>query len=382
MELTQEVINYLKETEKETKELLKTLCQIPAPSGKEEQRVEFLKKWFNDIGAKEVIVDDALNVICPINCEGKSDITVFMAHTDVVFPDLTPLPYHEDEEKMYCPGICDDTVCLVLLMMSLKYILKKGLNAKKGVLFVANSCEEGLGNLKGIRQIMKDYAGRISEVYTFDGGYRHIVNRCVGSHRYSLTFTTKGGHSFGAFGNPNAIAIMSEVITDLYKCEVPQKENCKTTYNVGIVEGGTSVNTIAQSAKMLYEYRSDDKECLAYMENFFNQTINSAKEKFNGKAEIEVTLLGERPCGGDVDQNVLEAICQKVISVCQKHSGLPCVKESGSTDANIPMSLGVPAVCVGVYSGFGVHTREEYLEKASLPIGAKITTEIVLDYFD
>ena len=380
MKLTQDVINYLNESKEERNELLRTLCQIPAPSGKEEKRVEFVKAWLENIGAKGVYVDSAKNVIYPVNCDGRDDITVFMAHTDVVFPDLTPLPFSEDEEKMYAPGIGDDTACLVLLLMTIKYIVKNGLKAKNGILFVANSCEEGLGNLKGVRQIFKDYSGRIKELVTFDGGYKHIVDRCVGSHRYELTFTTIGGHSFGAFGNPNAIALMSELITNLYKCQVPQKENCKTTYNVGIVQGGTSVNTIAQSAKMLYEYRSDDKECMAYMENFFKAEVQ--KIRAQNKGEIEVKLIGDRPCGGEVDMDKLNALCEKVISISQKHSGLDCARESGSTDANIPQSLGIPAVCAGTHISGGTHTREEWVEKASLDIGSKINAEIVLDYFD
>lgn len=380
MKLNNDILNYLKESKQETLDLLKTLCQIPAPSGKEEKRVEFVKTWLESAGAKGVYVDQALNVIYPVNCDGRDDITVFMAHTDVVFPDLTPLPFSEDEEKMYAPGIGDDTACLVLMLMTIKYILKKGLTPDCGILFVANSCEEGLGNLKGVRQLMQDYTGRVKELITFDGGYKHIVDRCVGSHRYELTFTTIGGHSFGAFGNPNAIAIMSELITNLYKCEVPKKPNCKTTYNVGIVEGGTSVNTIAQKAKMLYEYRSDDKECMAYMENFFKEEVRKMQEK--GTANITVNLIGDRPCGGDVDMNKLNALCEKVISVCEKHSGVPCLRESGSTDANIPQSLGIPAICAGTHISGGTHTREEWVDKGSLEIGAKINAEIILEYFN
>lgn len=380
MKLTQDVLNYLEKSKEETFELLKTLCQIPAPSGLEDKRVEFVKSWLEEIGAKGVYVDKAKNVVYPVNCEGRNDITVYMAHTDVVFPDLTPLPFSEDEQKMYAPGIGDDTACLTLLLMTVKYIVQNGLKPNCGVLFVANACEEGLGNLKGIRQLMNDYSGRVKEVITFDGGYKHVVDRCVGSHRYELTFETIGGHSFGAFGNPNAIAVMSELITNLYKCEVPKKENCKTTYNVGIVEGGTSVNTIAQSAKMLYEYRSDDKECMAYMENFFKNEVQKMKDK--NISEITVKLIGDRPCGGDVDQTKLNELCEKVISICQKHSGLDCIRESGSTDANIPMSLGIPAVCAGTHISGGTHTREEWIDKKSLEIGAKINAEIVLEYFN
>ena len=379
-ELNNSILDYINKTNDELFSLIKDIAKIPAPSGKEDLRVQFIKNWFENIGAKEVIVDKALNVIVPINCENNNDIIVFMAHTDVVFPDLTELPYFEDDEYIYNPGIGDDTSCLACLMMVAKYVIQNNLTSKHGILFVANSCEEGLGNLRGSRQLMEDYNGRISTVYTFDGCYNEVVNECVGSHRYELTFTTEGGHSFGAFGNRNAIAAMAELITELYKCQVPQKEGTKTTYNVGVVEGGTSVNTIAQQAKMLYEYRSDDKECLKIMQDFFNEQVEKAKA--TKKAEIEVKLVGDRPCTGDVDRTVLAKMTEEVINISQKYSNLPCVANSGSTDANAPMSVGVPSVCVGSHISYGTHTRGEKLLKSSMPIGFKITAEVVLKHFD
>ncbi len=380
LELNDKVLDYLKNSEKENFALLEELCQIPAPSGQEDLRVEFVKTWFLKNGAKEVIVDDAKNVIVPINCDGKDDIVIFMAHTDLVFPDLTPLPFSKDDEYMYAPGIGDDTACLTTMMITAKYVLKNDLKPNCGVLFVANSCEEGLGNLKGIRQLMKDYAGRVKEVYTFDGSYNEVVNRCVGSHRYEITFSTEGGHSFSHFGNRNAIYAMSDLICNLYTCKVPEKENCKTTYNVGIVEGGTSVNTIAQSAKMLFEYRSDDRECLEYMQNFFNEQIEKAKK--DGEAEIEVKLIGDRPCDGNIDKEYHEKMTKKVIAICEKYSGIDCHRDSGSTDANIPMSLGVPALCVGTHLAKGAHTRGEKVLTSSIPVGMKISAHIILEYFE
>ncbi len=377
-ELSEKTLHFLDGAERETLALLEELCRIPAPSHHEEKRAEFCLKWFLDHGAEGSYIDEALNVIYPMNCEGRDDIVVFMAHTDTVFPDAEPYPYQNDGEYIYCPGVCDDTVCLVQIMMTMKYILENGLKPDCGIIFAANACEEGLGNLKGIRQIMKDYAGRIKAVYTVDGGYRHIVNRCVGSHRYRVTIETEGGHSYGAFGNKNAIYYLSDLVCRFYDQKVPQKEGAKTTYNVGIIEGGTSVNTIAQQASVLYEYRSDDEECLAVMQASFEKEIEKTKEKGVG---VTVELLGERPCSGKVDEAILHAMAERCMAVQEKHSGIPCVAESGSTDCNIPMSLGVPAICVGSYVGSGVHTREEKLEISSIPVGLKIVAELILDYF-
>ena len=378
--MTEEILKYLENNNEETLKLIEDLCKIPAPSGKEERRAEFVKNYMESFGAKGVYIDQALNVIYPVGIEGKNKIVVFMAHTDTVFPDTTyPMPFKRDETTLYSPGVGDDTVCLAIMLIVAKYVTEKGLKTDTGVLFVANSCEEGLGNLKGSRQLMKDFDGRVDRVYTFDGTYKHVVNKCVGSHRYKITFETEGGHSFGNFGNRNAIYAMSSLINELYKCKVPVNGDSKTTYNVGIVEGGTSVNTIAQKASMLYEYRSDDEECLAKMQAYFESCVNIAKNE--GKAEITVELLGVRPCGGKVDEKKLNDMTENVVAICEKYSGIPCDKTSGSTDANIPMSLGIPALCVGVYLGKGAHTREETAEIASIPVGLKIATELILGYF-
>lgn len=373
---------FTEETQAEANELLRDLCLIPAPSGFEDKRAAFVKDWLTKQGAEGVYVDEAKNVVFPMNCRGKTDLTVFCAHTDTVFPMETPLHFTEDEENYYCPGIGDDTLCLVALLMAVKFVLKEGITPKGGVLFVANSCEEGLGNLKGTRQLMKDYEGRVGRFYTVDGQYLHVVNRCVGSHRYLVECTTCGGHSFTHFGNPNAICYLARLISDLDTIEVPQKEGCKTTYNVGTVEGGTSVNTIAQNAKMLCEYRSDDRECLAYMKAAFEQRFQKAKKDAEGKAEFRITLVGDRPCGGDVDEAVLGEMVERVVELSEKYSKTVCVVESGSTDCNVPMSLGIPSLCLGAHVGSGMHTREESTRKDSLVPGRMLVGELVLDCFE
>lgn len=379
-ELTADILKYLEEHEQETLDLIKTLCGIPAPSGKEEKRAAFCKEWLLNAGATGVYIDSALNVIYPVGCEGKDDIVLFMAHTDTVFPDTEPMPFFSDGEYFYSPGVGDDTACLAVLLMIARYVAENSLKSKRGILFVANSCEEGLGNLMGTRQVMKDYDGRIKEFYTFDSQYTSYINRCVGSERYELTFKTEGGHSFNEFGNRNAIHAMSLFINKMYECKVPEIPDTKTTYNVGIVEGGTSVNTIAQSAKCLYEFRSDSAECLGIMRAYFECEVEKLRE--SGAADIEVKTVGIRPCGNGYDEEKLREMGDKVKAISEKHSGLPCRADSGSTDCNIPLSLGIPAICVGSYIGAKWHTREEKLLISSIPIGLKIAAELILGYFE
>ena len=376
---TESLNKYLENSFEETCKLLETLAAIPAPSHHEEKRADFVKNWLVEQGAEGVYIDEALNVIYPINCENNNDLIVFMAHTDIVFPDTEPIKVTRDDKYYYAPGIGDDTTCLVQMLMIIKYIIKNNIKPTRGVLFVANSCEEGLGNLKGTRQLMKDFEGRVAEFYTFDGMYQHICNKCVGSHRYEIECITEGGHSFNAFGKANSIHKLSELICDLFSIEVPVKGDSKTTYNVGVIEGGTSVNTIAQYAKVLYEYRSDNIDCLEIMKNTFEEKINKANQASD--AEFKVNILGIRPCSGEVDNEKLTAMSERVIEIQKKHSDLNVVANSGSTDCNIPMSLGVPAVCCGTYIGDGAHTREERILIESIPVGLKITAEIILGLF-
>jgi len=378
-ELSGKVLQYIEDREAELIALIEELCRIPAPSHHEEKRAEFCKNWLEACGAQGVTIDSALNVIYPIGCEGRDDIVVFLAHTDTVFPDTSPMPVLRDEEYIYSPGVGDDTARVALMLMIAKYVAQEKLTPSCGVMFVANSCEEGLGNLKGIRRIMSDYEGRIKEVYSFDANYDVMFNKCVGSHRYEITLTTEGGHSYYEFGNRNAIHAAADLVCKLYDCKVSVDNDSKTTYNVGHIEGGTSVNTIAQKATVYYEYRSDDMSCLDKMKAFFEQTIDNAKKE--GKADISINVLGIRPCGGAVDQKRLDEMSAKVIEVCQKHTGMPCTPHSASTDCNIPMSLGIPAVCVGNCMSYGAHTREEKLLLSSLRPGLKITAEIILEYF-
>ena len=347
---------------------LKELCLIPAPSGKEELRADYCKKWLEKYGATGVYIDDALNVIFPLNCQDSNDITVFVAHTDTVFPDMEPMPYVDDGEKIHCPGVGDDTASLTVMLLMIKYCIEKQVQPAKGYLFVCNSCEEGLGNLKGTRQIFKDYAGRIGQFISFDSGLDTIANECAGSHRYEVEVQTEGGHSFQKFGNANAIAKLADMITKIYAIELPKKEGRRTTYNVGIVSGGTSVNTIAQSAKMLCEYRSEDKDCLAYMEEKFAEIFKNAN---TDKVKVLVNKVGDRPCS-DIAPEKVQHLVDLLRPEIEAVIGSPVALKSSSTDCNIPLSLGIAALCIGVYRGAGSHTREEWVQKASLVPGLEV----------
>ena len=368
--MNEKIRNYIENNTELLYKTLKELCLIPAPSHYEHARAEYCKKWLEKYGAKGVYVDEALNVIFPINCEGKDKITVFAAHTDTVFPDMEPLPYHDDGKKVHCPGAADDTAGVVVILLAAKYYIENKILPENGIMFVLNSCEEGLGNLKGTRALFEAYKDRIKTFITLDGDLDFVVDVSVGSHRYEVVVETEGGHSFEAFGNRNAIAIASNIVTEIYKIKVPKKTGTRTTYNVGTIEGGTSVNTIAQRAKLLCEYRSDDKECLEFMKNEFERIFAETSKQ----ADIKINMVGDRPCG-DIDKEKMDVLKAKMIPIIEKNIGKKVIFSSGSTDSNIPHSLGIESLCIGSNTHAGIHTREEWVEKESLKIGLEITIE-------
>ncbi len=370
-----QIKDYIEKNTQKMFDALKELCSIPAPSHYEHKRAEYCKKWLEDAGAEGVYIDKALNVIFPLNCENSSEITVFVAHTDTVFPDTEPMPYFDDGEKIHCPGVADDTTSVAVLLMMAKFFVEQNIAPEKGVLFVCNSCEEGLGNLKGTRQLFKDYENRIAKFISFDSNLNIIADQCVGSHRYEVEVLTEGGHSFGAFGNNNAIAKLSEIVGKIYEIKVPDKEGTKTTYNVGTISGGTSVNTIAQSAKMLCEYRSDDRECLEKMQAEFERIFESVR---NNKVKVNVTTVGERPCG-NIEFSKVQELKDIAVPIIEKVIGEKVTFKCSSTDCNIPLSLGIASLCVGVDNHKGIHTREEWVEKNSIPKGLEIAIKLGLE---
>lgn len=376
MMISQDVYNYIEDHTAEALELLIQLAQIPAPSHQEQLRAEFCLNWLKAQGADCAYMDDALNVILPIG-SADEDLVVFMAHSDVVFPDTTPLPLRIEDGKLFCPGVGDDTANVVALLMAAKYIIQHQLTPENtGVLLVVNSCEEGLGNLKGCRKIMDTFGTRVREFVTFDAGVFTVINDAVGSRRYNIEIKTEGGHSYSAFGNRNAIACMAELIHDLYSVPVPPIG--KTTYNVGTISGGTSVNTIAQQAKMLYEFRSDKREALQIMEDTFRQIIASHRKK---GLDITVTPVGDRPCSGNVDPEAQEALSQRAVQAVAHNFHREARYGVGSTDCNIPLSMGIPAICVGCADGAGAHTREEFVYLDSLKPGLGLGFEMILHHF-
>ena len=377
MELTKQILTYIETHRQEAYDLLLELAQIPAPSNHEEERAIFCKDWLEKQGAEGVYIDEAQNVVYPVGCTERNDLVVFMAHSDVVFPDTQKLPLRIKDGRVYCPGIGDDTAHVAALLIAAKFLAQHQLKPENyGLLIVINSGEEGLGNLKGCREIMRVFGDRVREFVTLDANAPKGVNRAVGSKRFLVEVDTEGGHSFNDFGRVNAIAVLSTLIEKLYRIQVPTIG--KSTNNVGLISGGTSVNTIAQHAEMLYEFRSDEREALVMMQQSFDEIIENSRKS---GIHVNVTVVGDRPCGAPVDETHMKRLVQRAQDAAIRRYGHEISFGSGSTDCNIPLSLGIPAICVGCCHFHGAHTREEYVEIDSLHPGLNFLFDLLLQYF-
>jgi acetylornithine deacetylase/succinyl-diaminopimelate desuccinylase-like protein len=356
--------------------LLKTLGAIPAPSHHEDLRAEFVLSWLKNQGADHVYIDRAKNVVCEIGTAEHEQVVVFMAHTDTVFPDTEPLEVVEKDGKLFAPGIGDDTANLVNLLMGTKYLLEKKPKLSFGYVIAANSCEEGLGNLEGCREIFRVFGRRVRYFYSFDRYIPECVNEAVGSCRYRIEVKTQGGHSWTDFGNPNAILVLNRILSDLAAIEFPGEG--KTTCNVGRIEGGTSVNTIAENASALYEFRSDRQENLDYMK----EEVQKVFEKYQGDPSVQVhpEVIGVRPGTGAVNAEEMAAFTNASREIIESYYDGKAVILPISTDANIPLSLGITANTLGAVRGGGAHTRGEWIELDSLAEGGKIVLACLMRF--
>lgn len=385
---------FVKNNQKLYIDLIKTITSIPAPSHKEEKRVVFLLDYLHQLGYVNTFADEEKNVIIEL-CESEAEnIHLYTAHIDTVFPDEEEIAVSETEDKLCGPGIGDDTANVAALLMFLTYIKQAGISTSQNLVVALNSCEEGLGNLDGAKALWKRYGNQISQHISFDGGYQWLVNRAVGSYRYEISVWTKGGHSYGDFGNANAIVYASEMIKGLYEIGTADLPG-KTTYNVGVIQGGTSVNTIAQETSFLYEFRSDQEvslseikkraeEKIAEILHVERQTVLLENETIieTFDAHVRIKLLGQRPGMGDVSKEKLALLTDKAKQIIVEETGVLPKEESGSTDCNVFLANRIPSICFGVYEGEGEHTREEFIWKKSLEPGLRMAFRFLMEEYN
>lgn len=358
-------------------ELTRRLAVIPAPSGQEEERAAACRDWLLEQGVRAEI-DAVGNVIVELGEPQNRPVVLLMAHTDIVFSREVPLVLRDEGDRLYCPGIGDDTVHVAMLLNGLCWAVEQLRQGAKlcdcALVFAANVCEEGEGNLRGCRALMRRYGDRLREVISFDSTLDKLHTVAVGSMRYRVTVDTAGGHSFRDFGAPNAIALLAGLIAELNAQPLPSEG--VTTYNFGAISGGTTVNSIAAHASMLYEFRADRVENLRQMEAQFR----ALTDQWSGSCRLTVEPIGVRPCACGVPQDRMDALQRRVE---RAFAGLPLpTLVPASTDCNLPLSMGIPAICLGLADCAGAHTTEEYLRPDSIPAGAGVLLRLLQSYWN
>ncbi len=354
-------------------DLVHLICQIasiPSPTGSESAKANWVLSCLHDLGEQQAYIDAAGNVLCPCQLPETGRFPVYNAHIDTVFNQLRTITPRIDGNILAAPSCGDNSSSVAGLLFLIRMLKELHLTLPSGALFVFNVGEEGLGNLKGIRQVMADWNGRISEVVAVDCTYDTVVRTAVGSQRYRVDITAEGGHSWMHFGNTNAIAIAADIITGLYALSVPKQP--KTTYNIGTISGGTTVNSIAAQAQCTVDLRSESQDALDSLAAAFMSLLE--QHRVPG-VTITATLLGERPCS----RGAMEAPIYERIQTIRRGHGLATPFVSASTDANIPLSMGIPALSFGICRSHGEHTVHETLELDTLEKGLTMLAQCLLE---
>jgi acetylornithine deacetylase/succinyl-diaminopimelate desuccinylase-like protein len=349
--------------------------EIPAPPFKEEVRAREMERLFKELGLKDVRIDKEGNVIGVRPGEKPAPNVVISAHLDTVFPEGTDVTVKREGNILRAPGIVDDTRGLAALLNIIRSLDEGKVRTAGTITFVGTVGEEGLGDLRGVKALFRDtLKDQIDFFISIDGtSINRVTSAGVGSYRYRVTFKGTGGHSYGAFGLANPIHALGRAIDGIAEIQVPRQP--KTTFNVGRIGGGTSVNSIAFEAWMEVDMRSETMVALEAVKEQFMTSVNSAVEAENkrwggrGNLSVELELVGLRPAGETSQQSpIIKATNAAVVAL-----GLQPIHSAGSTDSNVPMNLGVPAVTIGGGgSGFGAHALDEYFDSTDSHLGPQM----------
>ena len=343
------------------------ICEIPAPPFGEEARAEYLAARFRQCGLSETTIDAEGNCVALRRGSNLRPLICISAHLDTVFPAGTDFTVRHEGARMFAPGIADDGCGLVALLALACALGETGIETEGSILFVGTVGEEGEGNLRGARHLLTkgEWAREIDAFVSLDGpGLEGITHRAVGSRRYRVRYAGAGGHSWGDFGVPNPVHAAGRTIARLIAYPAPK--NPRTTFNVGRVEGGAGVNCIAQDASMDVDLRSESPDELQRLDAYFRRAAREAADEENAARrpgtpplELELKLIGDRPGGETPTTAPLVRLAEEATRALGSQSRLDC----SSTDSNIAISLGVPAITVGA-GGLSAnsHTLDEWYD--------------------
>jgi tripeptide aminopeptidase len=352
------------------------ICSIPAPPFAETERAEYLRERFVQLGLQDPIIDEEGNCIALRPGRNSQPLLAISAHLDTVFPAGTDCEVRRSGTKLLAPGISDDCCGLVALFALAEALKQCGIETEGSLLFVGTVGEEGEGNLRGVTHLFKKgaWANKIDAFVSLDGaGIDRITNGALGSKRYRVRIKGAGGHSWADFGISNPVHALGRAIAKL--STYPAPEEPRTTFNVGRVEGGVSVNSIPTEASMDVDLRSASETELVRLDAFFRRSVREATEEENslrrkGKQplQLEVKLIGDRPSGETPASEKLVELAM----AATKAVGVNAQLDRASTDSNIPISLGIPAVTLGAGgTSANSHTLAEWYDPRERDIGLK-----------
>jgi tripeptide aminopeptidase len=359
------------------------ICSIPASPFGERARAEYLSKKFSEIGLSEIEIDAEGNCLGLIKGASRSPLLVVSAHLDTVFSADTDFTVVRQGNRLLAPGIADDGCGLAALIAIAQAFRIERIRPEGSILFVGTVGEEGEGNLRGVRHLLTrgPWASRVDAFISFDGpGLDRITNRALGSRRYRVELVGPGGHSWGDFGMPNPVHALGRAISKLAGYPVPKEP--RTTFNVGRIEGGTSINSIPGKATMDVDLRSGSETELRRLDAFFRRAMRQAADEENTSRrpgdpllQLNIELIGERPSGETAPDSPLVELALETTKILGSEPRL----DQSSTDSNLPISLGIPAITLGAGGTSGSsHTLAEWYDPRERHQGLKRGLLVIL----
>jgi len=343
--------------------------QIPAPTFSEARRAAFVQDLFSREALSSVEIDPAGNTLGCLAGSGKVAPLLVSAHLDTVFPEETDLTPQRSEGRLRAPGIGDNSLGVAALLGLVWRLKERSVSLPGDLWLVANVCEEGLGDLRGMRTLVDRFGSQPRAYLVLEGmAFGHIYHRGIGVRRYRISARTAGGHSWTDYGSASAIHELAGLVSRIAGSKLP--EHPRTTLNVGRIWGGTSVNTVAAEAGLELDMRSEDAGGLASLVRWVDELVSSANKP---GVDMTSTLIGDRPPGGiSADHPVI-----KLAEVCLREQGESPALIAGSTDANIPLSRSYPALVLGISTGGGAHTTKEYINTGPAERGLEALVQFV-----
>lgn len=359
------------------------ICSIPAPPFGEKDRANYLCQRFAEIGLRDAQIDEEGNCVALREGASRSPLLVVSAHLDTVFPEGTDFTVRRIGNKLLAPGISDDGSGLAALVALVRALEVCQIHSEGSLLFVGTVGEEGAGNLRGVRHLMTrgKWSGRIDAFLSFDGGgIDRITNGALGSRRYRVRMRGTGGHSWADFGVSNPIHALGSAISRLASYPAPKEP--RTTFNVGRIEGGSSVNAIPDEAVMEVDLRSASEEELLRLDAFFRRAVREATDQENASRrrpaqplELSLELIGERPSGETPSQAPIVELALEATRAL----GYTARLDQSSTDSNVPISMGIPAITLGAGGTSGnSHSLNEWYDSRGRDAGLKRALLVVL----